>query len=325
MKAAGLIFDNSPHYLDHLGPFCALQKCPLILSDPILSDTAKRFYPDLKIIEQEALEVNYLLKDQKISHLISCSPKPLLQTVLDPLQPETLWLPHGNSDKGRIAPWFDALRQETSLLVYGQKMIDFFKEGSLPGTFIPIGAFRKEYAEKQNQISLPIHFAKQQYTVLYAPTWEDSENNSSFWQALPELAKKLPSEINLLVKPHPNTIAKHAPSLERLIGRYEKDNLQFLLDFPPIFPLLKSCDAYLGDRSSIGYDFLLLDRPLFFLDPHINDKRGKDLQSCGITVASDTFYDILKKEDPMRLSKKRKAMAAYTFEKAKIDWPMEYT
>ena len=312
MKAAGLIFDNSPHYLDHLGPFCALKGWPLILCDPDLADIARHFYPDLQIIEQDVLELKDLLKKQTI---VSCTPR--LEALLNIPIFNTLWLPHGNSDKGQIKPWFDALKEEKTLLVYGQKMIDFLKLGSIHAKMIPVGDFRKKYFEKHKSfyenLGLPIQFAQKQTTILYAPTWEDSENNCSLWQSLPKLAQGLPDALNLIVKPHPNTLAKQAPALERLIGQYERKNLQFLLNYPPIFPLLEQCDIYLGDRSSIGYDFLLLDRPLFFLDPHTDRLDGKDLQSCGTTVTPDTFYEALKKEEPAHFSEKRKMMSAHVF------------
>jgi CDP-glycerol glycerophosphotransferase (TagB/SpsB family) len=121
----------------------------------------------------------------------------------------------------------------------------------------------------------------------------------------------LPSTLNLLVKPHPNTILRNAPQLERLIGKTERSNLQFLTENFPIFALLERCDAYLGDRSSIGYDYLLLDKPLFFLDPHHHPK-GRDLLGCGQSVTPETLFPILSHPD--RYSAERKKMAAYAFD-----------
>ena len=108
MKAAGLIFDNSPHYLDHLGPFCALKGWPLILCDPDLADIARHFYPDLQIIEQDVLELKDLLKKQTI---VSCTPR--LEALLNIPIFNTLWLPHGNSDKGQIKPWLGTFAKST--------------------------------------------------------------------------------------------------------------------------------------------------------------------------------------------------------------------
>jgi teichoic acid glycerol-phosphate primase len=312
MKPVGLIFDFSPHYLDHLAPFCALLHWPLVICDASLSETARRFYPDLQILDCDPLDLKNFL-NENFTHIVSCSPRTLLDSALGPISSTTLWLPHGHSDKGRIAPYFEALRDEKILLVYGQKMADFLRP-HVKGRMVRVGQFRYEYYQKTRSFynALPLAFSKKQRTILYAPTWEDAEKNSSFWTTFPILAKRLPESINLLVKPHPNTIAAHAPRIERLIGETERGNLQFLLDFPPIFPLLERCDAYLGDSSSIGYDFLRFDRPLFFIDPH--PENPGDLLSCGQTVSPHDFFEHFMKEDALRYRKARRRMAAYTFD-----------
>jgi teichoic acid glycerol-phosphate primase len=308
-RPAGLIFDSSSHYLDHLAPFCALLGWPLIIVDPLIREMAKRFYPDLKIVESSTFEIEKLVCS--FSHLATCATRPLLQASIGPTSCRTVWLPHGNSDKGKISPHFEALQKEELALVYGQKMVDFLKEKNVDIPVVRIGSFRHLYYQKWRSFydALPIGaFSKKQPTVLYAPTWEDSENNCSFWDAFPRIAENLPDSINLLVKLHPNTIGRHAPRIERLIGKYESGHLQFLLNFPPIYLLLNRCDYYLGDASSIGYDFLQFDRPLFFLDP-----RGRDLSRCGKIVTPESFYQSLMEKD--LFSSLRQEMHAYTFDK----------
>jgi len=317
-KAAGLIFDSSIHYLDHLAPFCALLKWPLIITEPQIQELAERFYPGLEIIESSVMNIRQTL--QSFSHLVTCAPRPLITASLGPISCRTIWLPHGNSDKGRISPYFEALREEELALIYGQKMADFLKEKEAQPPVIRIGQYRYRYYQKWRSFydALPIvPFSKKQPTILYAPTWEDSENNCSFWNAFPQIAKQLPDSLNLLVKLHPNTAAEHAPRIERLIGKHESGHLQFLLDFPPILPLLNRIDYYLGDRSSIGYDFLRFNRPLFFLDPH-DCKEGRELTCCGITVSPNDFYRSLLKENHNRFSTARQEMNAYTFDKVPI-------
>lgn len=143
--------------------------------------------------------------------------------------------------------------------------------------------------------------------------WEDCENNCSFWQSFPQLAQHLPPEVNLIVKLHPNTIAQHTLQIERMMGRYESGQLQFLLDFPPIYPLLDRCDAYLGDRSSIGYDFLFFDRPMFFLHPH-RHRKGRDLTRCGMSVTPEIIFDCWLKSDHQRYFAIRQSMKEYAFD-----------
>ena len=249
----------------------------------------------------------------RLTHLVTCAPRPLLQAALGPISCTTLWLPHGHSDKGQIVPYYQALSDEAIVLVYGNTMASLFQKNGVKARMIRIGSYRHAYYQKRQRfydaLPLGIRFSRKQTNLLYAPTWEDAENNCSFWLAFPQLAAKLPETINLIVKPHPNTIAQHAPQIERLIGQTECGNLQFLLDFPPIYPLLERCDAYLGDSSSIGYDFLMFDRPMFFFDSH-----RRSLVKCGVPVTPENFYDHLLRENPKRLSSVRQAMARSTFD-----------
>ncbi len=286
MNYAGLIYDDSLHYLDHLAPFCALTQCPLILCDSALASLARRYYPDLKVIETP-------IWDLKLPpYVVTCDNRPLLQAAFPGQSFQTLWLPHGHSDKGINAHF---LKEETLLFAYGQKSVDSL---SLP--CIRIGNFRWAYYLQHRAFYEKIlpHPGK---TLLYAPTWDDFENNNSFWDAFPFLAKH-PS---LLVKLHPNTTKKFAPQLEILQGQHP--NVLFLPNIPPIYPLLVHCDAYIGDLSSIGYDFLHFDRPLFFFkhNPHL------PLHRCGapfvLPIPADSFSPL------------RKSLYAYTFDPTP-DW-----
>lgn len=316
-KVAGLIFDSSSHYLDHLAPFCALMGWPLVLTEPTIAETAKKYYPNLSIIEADHWQLNNILSDFR--HIVSCYPESLIQAAIGPFDGECLWLPHGNSDKGHISPAFQALGTDSITLVYGQKMIDFMHAKKVHSQTIRIGGFRHLYYQKMQAFydAMPIvSFAKKQQTLLYAPTWEDFENNCSFWQAFPKLAQELPKDVNLIVKLHPNTTTVHAPQIERLMGQHENGHLQFLLDFPPIFPLLSRSDVYLGDRSSIGYDFLFFDRPMLFFDPHEHTE-GRDLTRCGKVVSPDHVYEHLF-DNQTSFSSIRQSMRSYTFDEVSL-------
>lgn len=284
MVYAGLIFDDSPHYLDHLGPFCALARCPLICYEPEIAEKASRFYPDLEVRVERILP----------QYTITCDSQPLLRAAFPRESTQILWLPHGNSDKGWNTPFFESLQGETAL-VYGQRMIDFMKEKAVFPKTIAVGNFRLEYFRKSLEAAAGKNF-------LYAPTWD---HDSSFWTAFPLLAKRLPSDCNLWVKLHPNTIRKFAPEIEVLIGRYARSNLVFLPDDPPIYPLLAKCAAYIGDMSSIGYDFLAFNRPMYFL----NANPRLPLHRCGVAIDPATFDFTL--ENPF--SKEQKMLYQYTF------------
>ncbi len=307
---AGLIFDDSRHYIDHLAPFCSLAGWPLIICEGAIGDLARRYYPDLEIIESNQWDLKLP------PALIACDPRSLIESAFPgALLKELYWLPHGNSDKGWKNPIFEPLRKETAL-VYGQKMIDFMHQKSVSPHTIRVGNFRLHYwikhrsfyeAVLQKEIPLP----KGRKTYLYAPTWNDREGNGSFWEMFSLLTVHLPADCNLIVKIHPNTQAKFAPEIERLIGQYSKrTNIFFLLEFPPIYPLLSICDAYIGDMSSIGYDFLYWKRPMYFLK---SADRSQFLYRCGMEITPEQTKTIFEPAKENR-EEIQKEIYAYTFD-----------
>ena len=326
-KAAGVIFDRSVHYLDHIAPFCSLQNWPLILCEPEIAELAKMYYPDLTVIEESWQNLKLP------ATVFSCHPRGALLAAFPSAKINTYWLPHGNSDKGWKSILFESLRHEETALVYGQKMIDCIQEknGELPHLKIKyVGNFRKEYAERhalfyqallQKKFPLP----QKKRILLYAPTWKDAEDNSSFWQAFPILADTLPEDYALLVKPHPNTCRAFEPELERLIGSWQnKKNILWIFEFPPIYPLLELCDGYIGDMSSIGYDFLVKNRPMYFLNPQKRDAKtdkGLYLYRCGKELLPEQYASLFAIDrtthinDAKEFFAIRKTVYNYTFSK----------
>ncbi len=303
MRCAGLILDDSPHFLDHVAPFCALGGYPLLICEPELADFATKFYPDLDVryVPFQELEAP--------KWTISCYSKSFLAANFPWKETKTLWLPHGNSDKGWHAPIFESLECDVAF-VYGQRMIDFMAEkGAFPKT-IRVGNFRYEYFRKHKLRET----ALEKKIFLYAPTWDDYEDGNSFWKAFPTLAKQLPEDCHLWIKMHPNTMSRFGHKIEILIGKYERDNILFLPNEPPIYPLLAKCTAYIGDMSSIGYDFLTFNRPMYFL----NAKKFLPLHQCGKSIEAEAFDFVL---DHSFLDQQRK-LYEYTFD-AKPKWKEE--
>jgi teichoic acid glycerol-phosphate primase len=329
-KSSGLIFGDHPIYIDHLAPLCSLMNIPLFVSEEKIFQLLAKYYPALSV---ELLNPLRLPEQIALDYeaVIHCLPRPLFDEIfflaerLVGKKLISIWCPHGNSDKGHQSYFMENLKEETHLLVYGEKMIDFLKEkkvfSQLPDIEM-IGNYRYDYflrhrrfyhdlLEKKILSKLP----KNKKNILYAPTWDDCENSSSLSLCYDYLIRALPEDFNLIIKPHPNTFIQSPDLLDKLREK-EKPNLLLLEEFPPIYPLLEAIDIYLGDFSSIGYDFLCFNKPLFFLNvsgrnPQ-NDK-GLYLYRCGIEIRDlEKTYEEIRK-NKRDFSQIRAEVYHYTF------------
>ncbi len=336
--AAGLIYGPAPHYIDHLAPLCSLLEIPLFVTEEEEEKLLKTFYPEVKTFRIDSIPLPDLLVEN-IDIVFLCTPRILFDEIfffpqkLHNKKVHTIWVPHGNSDKGHLSLFMEGLNQEEVALVYGNKMIDFLKKKKAFAqlkNYVITGNLRKSYYFQhkafydqivQNLILRKLPSAEK--TVFYAPTWKDTESSSSFLEATPFLIENLPSNWNLLIKPHPNLLMENEEKTRRLIENYQmNDRVSFILDFPPIFPLLTISDIYIGDLSSIGYDFLGFNKPMFFLNQQERDPKidqGLYLYQCGIEIRPDQYsmiYAIIKQsvaQDSFIFSKTRKEIDDYTF------------
>jgi teichoic acid glycerol-phosphate primase len=94
----------------------------------------------------------------------------------------------------------------------------------------------------------------------------------------------------------------------------------FLDDFPPVYPLLALSDAYLGDFSSIGYDFLRFDRPMYFFNPSktaLETDRGRFLHRCGLEIPpQENAFDFIARtweQNRSHFAPIRQQIYAYAF------------
>jgi len=84
-----------------------------------------------------------------------------------------------------------------------------------------------------------------------------------------------------MIKLHPFLAEDDPAQVFQITAHYENhDSVIFVDDFPVIYPLLNRCSLYLGDYSSIGYDFLSFDKPLYFL----NRTNSSPLHACGLEL-----------------------------------------
>ena len=253
-------------HLDHLAPLCFLLEIPLIVTDECHRALGEKFYPmvDLQYIPLEDLTLEYIANH--FDAILTCGKFwameliPLIE-MLYGKKIRFIFSPHGNSDKEALLN--RPVSQDIDL-TYG-------KEG------IPIGNIRYWFYKKHKahfDDFAQDFFRSEKKTVLYAPTWETNATTTSFFESTGKIISTLSNSHNLLIKLHPLLEENDPAAFHRIIGMYE-DQVQFILDFPPVYPLLDKTDIYLGDFSSIGYDFLTYDRPMFFL------KSGGRLQKCG--------------------------------------------
>ena len=159
--------------------------------------------------------------------------------------------------------------------------------------------------------------------LLYAPTWQDGEQSSSFYEATPHLIKNLPKDWNLIIKPHPNLALKEQATYDSFLQLAQTHpNIIFITDFPLIYPLLSAVDMYIGDFSSIGYDFLTFQKPMFFLNQQQRVREsdlGLYLYQCGTEIKPHDYpniYTIIQNalpQDHALFSSSRKEVYEYTF------------
>jgi CDP-glycerol glycerophosphotransferase (TagB/SpsB family) len=229
--------------------------------------------------------------------------------IFRPYKGKTIWLPHGLSDKGWKSPFFEALQSEDLLLVYGQRMRDVLKEKNISLPQLSIGNFRKEFYLQHR--SFYDALLPDRRAILYAPTWEDGEQNGTFWHAFPKLIEQIPQDKHLFVKVHPNTQRKYAHQLEQ----FPKGSYTWIENFPPIYPLLNKTDIYIGDMSSIGYDFITFHRPLFFLRKEKTDPAQDPsafLMQSGTQITLDEIPTIYRSPAPVNHQK----LISYAFDEA---------
>ncbi len=314
-KCAGLLYGNEPHHIDHLAIICHIMAIPLLVTDEEIERAVKKYYPKVDVILLDYLTIaNFLVSTYDI--IFYSIPRDLFDEIFFFAQKllqkkiHTIWCPHGNSDKGNNIPYLEALKKEEIALVYGPKMIDFLKRkgvfNQLKASVIT-GNFRLQFYLKNkafydNLVAREIlrKLPSAEKTLLYAPTWQDYEKSSSFYDATIPLIEHLPENWNLIIKPHPNLSAQDEFKIQELCERYESHSqVLFLNHFPPIYPLLNSVDMYIGDMSSIGYDFLYFDKPLFFLNQTKKDAQtdlGTYLFRCGVQIEPehyDQIHDII--------------------------------
>lgn len=326
MRLAALLYGNHPHHLDHLAPLCYFLKIPLILHDAKIYRHAKEQYPHVDTRFISANKIIYVTM-QNYDVLISCFTRHIFQSEFalcsQALQKtiKNIWCPHGFSDKGIHSYLRPTLSQEKVIITYGDQGKCLLK--SLTAKVVMVGNYRLRYFQEFHsfyQKLLLKRFPKikklrEKKIIFFAPTW-DQEN--SLFSMGPSLIQELASTYHLLLKPHPNSLQKE--HLGTIYQMTHHKNVTLIDDFFPIYPLLDKADIYLGDSSSIGYDFLYRNRPMFFFTEGIAPSRSP-LLDCGVQIIrtkKENIFSLIEEslpQDQENFSKKREKLYDAVFTK----------
>lgn len=341
-KAVGINPQSQIHYIDHLAVVCIMMGIPLLFIDPNDYALGLKYYPELnaELIDYQDLTPEYLISNYDVLFMSDLWDRGTFHEKYATLEKKYgkalrhVHCPHGFSDKGF---YLKKCAREDIALLYGQNMIDQLKHHKVFNelkSYVLTGNYRYTYFKKHKKFYDDIiqkevlsRFIKQQPIILYAPTWMDVEESTTFFDAYESIIANLPDNYNMIVKLHPRLELDDTANYYHIVGRYEKKpNVIFLKDFPLVYPLLAHSDIYLGDMSSVGYDFLPFNKPMFFLNKQRRDPktdRGLYLFRCGLDIKPDgypllyKFIDLNLKNDKERFEKIRNEVYDYTFGKEK--------
>lgn len=285
MKKAVAIITGAEHLLDHLGVLASILSIPLIVTDEKTYEIGKKHYPQLELIYQDLrlLTPQFLATHFDVIFVTDRLWAYEMGTMLEQLfnkKMRFVYCPHGNSDKIQRQVYQDIH------LMYGQHMYDLLKSsGDLEkiDAHLFIGNFRRLFYENH-----PPSFISDKKTILYAPSW----NDKNVLQTCDILTKELPKHYQLVIKLHPFSDSTDTSN-------------------PLIYPLLKSIDIYIGDYSSIGYDFLSFNRPMYFFQ-----SQGPTLlHECGMLLPQNNIYQFIDEtlEEQNKLSIIRQKTYQYAF------------
>ncbi len=300
--------EDDIHLLDHLCPLSYFLKIPLITSNALIEKVVNDFYPEVVVIKLNSANelLDYILKHIDVVIMTRQSSLFELNRILKAFSNKTIryiYLPHGQSDKGFSDQYIDYLKGMDLSFCYGNLMEHQLKSREILQTLngiIKTGNFRLAYFRVFKDFYKPViqnilsPLKKEQTTILYTPTWNDLENLSSFEVMANNLSKHLPDHFNLIIKLHP-FLEKENPIKTCLLTHLfsKNENALLLENCHTIYPLLDHIDVYLGDFSSIGYDALSFDLPLFFFNTS-NHLKSFPLFKAGMTIpkSNDTFQFI---------------------------------
>lgn len=306
--AAVANWPNSQH-LDHLAPLADFLSIPLLVDDAEMLDMMQKYYPS--VTTHKLPPLMYIPDIYDVLIVTAKMWKSDMGGIIEMCTEKKvrfIYCPHGNSDKCHAKPSLDPFLVQDDFFFYGNQMKRNLASRGVAGGH-HVGNYRLAYYQKYQHHcdKLVEHLRSEKKTILYAPTWNDQENLSSFSANCEQVLRELSEDFNLIVKVHPILVEQEYARIIQLEGRY---SAHFLTHFPLVYPILSIADAYLGDFSSVGYDFLYFDRPMFFIesDQHLPD-RSKLLHQSGKILPKDHICQFIHANwDQQHLSEQRQQL-----------------
>lgn len=297
-------------------------KMPLFTTEEKNFDLASRYYPQVHAQYAPDLEHNLGLIAQQFDALFECKYwAPHLKSLFRDLfrkEMRLVFCAHGQSDKGYATPLLLPYSTQDFVLLYGDLLKEMISELGAKANFAFTGNYRlafyqqfktfyDEIADREIFSLLP----RNNRTLLYAPTWSDADQSTSFFESASLLFSELPPDWNLILKLHPLLEQREPSRFYRIAALADKKpNILLVSEFPPVYPILSRADAYLGDYSSVGYDYLFFQRPMYFL-LHPTLPKGR-LQACGTLLDSlKTLFSELEK--PKNFREKQASLYRHAF------------
>lgn len=341
MEKRGVAFNtlDNLHYVDHLGVIAIIMGIPYLCAEESHYSTIKKLYPKLNVVKINNTDLNpeILVEKYDVLFLSDYWDRDAFKRSFSELNKKYqkefrhVHCPHGFSDKGF---YLKKIADEDIALIYGENMLDLLREFGVYenlNQYVITGNYRYTYYRQHQAFFDKIvadeilsYFENgENPVILYAPTWKDSEETTSFFDGSRALLQKLPSDYNLIVKLHPRLEDDDPVFYHSLLEKHTgKGNIVFIKDFPLVYPILAASSVYIGDMSSLGYDFLTFNRPMFFLNQRKLDSeldREGYLFQCGVEILPEDYENIYSvlgknlKDDQEKFSEIRKKVYDYTF------------
>ncbi len=173
--------------------------------------------------------------------------------------------------------WKLALCTSKKIISIYSKAFNYLPENRFIVTGLPRNDYLYIYKDKRKEIMRYLKLQTNKPLLLYAPTFRDKVSDYKFvGEILIELYKKLSHKFKITFRLHPkltNKIKINKVDIINLTGSYE------------IEMILSVTDILITDYSSIIFDFALLERPMFFYAPDLEeyyDKRGFYFDYCDL-------------------------------------------